>query len=453
MDDSLLYRNSDDKHKENYEKLKKIAEENKILISKDIENKLKEYGVYDKIMQDIQKRNSLVETTNSDNTNTQNPNNISEEPKQGDSDLGFSPQKKPDFYQKENKFIPTTNSSYTLSIHYATEGRFSIPAIVRWRDYSVKDITDLSIVNEDTFLDVLVDILNQMNKENINTEDMLLWELYQTLIELKRNFISEKHIHFWFCECQNKENDKKISKGEIDLNILQYKYINEYDQEIKKEWEKTLQYLTDEEKKQILGNRTEEEFLNNIKIKEPFRFQFDEGIEIIARFVRVGDMKEAIRESIKLYKPKYSSIETQIYKYTKSGNVDQVLKLRQQKEELDKERALFIMLYSRAKSILDLKIQGREELYFKDRSMKDKIEILESLPRNVIYYVGNYLDGINFFQDIEVDLECELCGKKNTKTFPRDFNLLELLPYSSDKDVSTEYRPKIHRNVKVLFGV
>jgi len=473
LDENLLNKpNKENKNSELEEKTRRVKEllekqgNKNVIFPPNLENKLKELGLYDEIIQNVNQ--------NSMNQIDENVS-ISKDVLSGTSDKSEKNDKVLDRNVSTTKTTTTTTttlkppiktnihndslnvsiknpSDMTLRILYATKGRFSIPDTIRWRDYNVKEITNLSMVNEDTFLDVLVDVLNEMNYENVNVDDMILWELYQTLIELKKNFISTNHTHYWFCTCQNDKENKQPSQYDIDLDIVKYKYIEEYDEEIRKEWKHTLEYLTEEEKKEILNGKSEEEFINQLSLKEPMKFNFENGIKIVANFVRVKDLKEAILESLKRYKPKIASIESQMYKYSKSGNVNKLLELKKQKEDLDKERSLFVMLYSRAKSIIDVKLPD-EDFNYSELDIDKKIEILEMIPRNILFYVGNYIDGITFFQDIEVEVECNQCGKKNTKKFPADFTLLEFLPYSRDEDIPPENRPKIHRNVKVLFGV
>ena len=145
------------------------------------------------------------------------------------------------------------NIAKGVKIEYESMGRFSTPAVLYFKDYSVDDINDIIMIQPEYLVETLVPILNKMKfgegSENFDVAEMSVEDFTETLVALKKQYNTTKHIHPYMCDCQYSlpDSEQKMNEGVVDLNELKYKSIIDVEEEYKAQTKKNLDELSEED--------------------------------------------------------------------------------------------------------------------------------------------------------------------------------------------------------------
>lgn len=335
-----------------------------------------------------------------------------------------------------------------VRIDYESMGRFSIPSTLYFKDYSTADINSIVMSSHEDMVATLVPILNGMvcgdNIEGFNSENMTIEEFVETLVAVKRQFNTSIHKHPYMCDCQydKPEADQKLETAEINLNNIKYKSIEQVDEEIKAVFKENFDLFTDEEWGVYKSNYaikhnvnpdevTKESIINNIKVTEPFIVNPD-GHEISLRLTRISDLLKAQKMLDKEYTPKIKRIQNR----TEHGVPGEELSAKKQKEidELQKEKAKKLLLYTKAFSIISL--DGK---VLSDQEKINMIEDRDIFPRRVTSDIDSFLDQVKHGIFDTVEFTCPSCGKKNKEDLQYNISTTELLPLNSKDERDNRY--------------
>jgi len=340
------------------------------------------------------------------------------------------------------------NRGGRVAINYETMGRFNIPPVLYFKDFSVEDENNLLLTRQEDVLETLVAILNTLKNSDADckVEDMLTEELFETLIGIEKQFDTTQHIHSWVCDCQNEidEQDRKINETEIDLNTLQYKSIDDSDEILKNFYKEKFASMSDEEWKIYLFTRykdnpimnineyTRSEEVIKIKIKEPFQLKID-GQMYMFRFTRVGDMIKAKKMASEKFSQKIKIVQNR-----KDPNIPLIGLRDQKKEEIDKlkyEEIKYMFLAMRALSLLT--VNGKE------LTDEEKVNMYAAIPRNVQAEIRNFIDQFKIGVQHEQEFTCPLCGRSDKRLLQREIDFYELLPTAISSKRKLGKRPGV----------
>lgn len=344
-----------------------------------------------------------------------------------------------------------------VKIDYESMGRFSIPATLYFKDYSLSDINSIVMSSQEEMISTLVPILNGMvcgeGSENFNSENMTIEEFIETLVAVKRAFNTAIHKHPYMCECQydKPEADQKLETAEVNLNTIKYKSIEQVDEEIKATFKENFDLLSDEEWEAYKSNYalkyninseevTKETVINNIKVSEPFFINPDDH-EIALRLTRISDLLKAQKILDKEYAPKIKRIQNR----TEHGVPGEELSAKKQKEidELQKEKAKKLISYTKAFSIIS--VDG------KTLSDQEKIAMIEDrdiFPRRVMADIDSFLDQLKHGIFETIEFSCPSCGKKNKEDLQYNISVTELLPLNSKDERDNRHLTRLN----IRFG-
>lgn len=346
--------------------------------------------------------------------------------------------------RKEEKYY---NRGNQVKIIYESEGRFSIPSELYFTDYDIEDVNNISLSRQEDLIETLVHVLNKNKNQDsdCNIGDMLIEEMFETLIGIKMQFSSKDHPHKWMCECQDNIDDENrvINETIIDLSTLKYITIEEGDQLLRKYYRERIEGLSPEAQKEFLKSygdkETVDSVLSKIKISEPFRYII-QGKEYQFNFIRVGDVYKAQKIVREKYMPKIKAIQNRKdipgtpLAESKSKKQDEI-------EKIQEEIAKNIVLYARAMALY--KYEG------KVLSDQEKVNIYKKIPREDMFDLLDFLENVKFGIQDEREFTCPICGKVDKRLLQRELNPIELLPL----DLRTKNTARRTAQLNIYFGV
>lgn len=349
------------------------------------------------------------------------------------------------------------NHAKCTKLEFESMGRFSTPPIMYFKDYSVEDINDIVMSSPETLIETLVPILNAMKfgkeSENFDVSMMTVEDFIETLVALKTR-ITKTHKHPYMCDCQYSlpEADQKLEEGEMDLTQLQYKSIEDVENEYKKvaledlnalsedEWiEYRNKYAQDESISEV-ESITKESIVEKIKIKEPFTIYSDDN-KISFRLSRIADVIKAQKIIDKEFAPLFKRIQNRV----EHGVPGEVLKAKKQEEfdDLQKQKAKKLMTYIKAYCLLSMND--------KILSDKEKIDLMtnrEIFPRQITRDMDSFLDQLKHGIFHTQEFTCPKCGKVNKEELQHSFSVAELLPIDSKNNRDNRQ----HTRLNIHFG-
>lgn len=341
-----------------------------------------------------------------------------------------------------------------VAINYESMGRFSIPATLYFKDYTIEDVTDLTLSRQEDILETVISILNKCKNEDADckVEDMTVEEFLETLVGMKIQFNTSKHIHRWMCKCQIgiEDNEKSPSEAEVDLTSLQYTSIEEADKTLQEHFRILFNAMNDEEWKEYLFSKykenpledidsyTKEEEIQKIKLTEPIIYPH-EGKKYAFRLSRIGDVVIGAKVAQKQYASRIKAIQSR--KETNVSLVESKAKKEKEIEDLRIEQMKKATLYARALSLISIDGKSLPET--------ERIEYYKKLPRQGLIDFINLLNNAVFGVNDERILTCNLCGSTEGRVLRQEFNPIELLPLDSD----TSRKLRKSSGVTVYFGV
>jgi len=332
----------------------------------------------------------------------------------------------------ESLAVPQNNAG-KLKIDYETMGRFDIPKVLYFEDYSVEHVNNLSLCNEENILETLVAILNDIKNQDSNCriEDMLIEEFLETMIGIKMTYNTSTHIHKWICTCQYNvpEKERIINDLPVDLKTLSYIFIEQADESLRDFYKKVFDDMTKEEFREIVARRhknaegyeniTIEEELKTIRIKEPFYQDIDGNIYGF-NFTRIRDLLNAQNYISNKYAGRIKQIKN------KQVHGKSPVELRDIREkEMDKlnlEKAKDTLTCAKALTITEYNgknVEGAEE----------KIELYKKLKRGHLLEYNNFLDQMKFGIETEKEFECPECGQLDKRSLQQGLDPFEFLPF------------------------
>ncbi|HRR19546.1 MAG TPA: hypothetical protein P5332_10905 [Ignavibacteriales bacterium] len=340
-------------------------------------------------------------------------------------------------------------------IELETMGRFDMPEVLRFSDFTTQDINDLSLSRQEDLLKVLITILNRC-KDNpeVDIQDMLLEEMLEVLIGIKMEFNSVIHEHPWICNCQQgiETNEQIVNKTEIDLRTIQFSSIEDADKDMQKYFSSVFEQLSEEQFKMYLNVRyknephadiskiTKEDEIKTLKVIEPIGFGDDEGNIYSFRFQRVKDLLDAQKMVQFKYAGKIKSIRNK--KPTQNDNLlDFKTNKDKELEEIQFQQAKDLVLYAKAFSLV--------KYNYKDLTKDEAVNLYKKLPRSLLFRVNNFFDEIKFGVNDTREMTCPLCGETSRRSLRQEFNPFEFLPL----DVDTVDREKKPTGFNIFIGV
>jgi len=349
------------------------------------------------------------------------------------------------------------NHAKCAKIEYESMGRFSTPAVLYFKDYSVEDINDIVMSSPENLIETLVPILNKMKfgkeSEEFDVAMMTTEDFIETLVALKIR-IAKDHKHPYMCDCQYAlpEAEQKLEEGNIDLTQLQYKSIEDVEEEYRKVALEDLNSLSEEEwieyrdkyaKDENISNIetiTKETIVEKIKIKEPFTIYSDDN-KITFRLSRIADVIKAQKIIDKEFAPAFKKLQNRV----EHGVPGDVLKAKKQEEfeELQKQKAKKLMVYIKAYSLLTLND--------KVLSDKEKVDLMinrEIFPRQITRDMDSFLDQLKHGIYHTQEFTCPKCGKLNKEELQHSLSVAELLPLDSKNNRDN----KQHTRLNIRFG-
>jgi len=361
----------------------------------------------------------------------------------------------------ENK-VSLLNKGNTVQIEFETMGRFSLPPILYFKDYTNKQVNDIILSNDDNLLETLLSILqeNCISDEEIDLSLATIEELLEIVIGIKAKFDTTNHIHYWVCECQGDKSDKEKIINETNVNLLQlqYKSLADLDIEIKEFFKETFSNMTDEEFREYLYKKyknnplddfegwTREQEINTITIKEPFTF-IDNETSYSFHYPRLRDILIAKKEAEKKFLPKIKMVQNR-----REANVP-LHELKEKKEEeikqIKDEQAKYLILYAKAMcldSINDINLPNNEKFN----------KFSNEIPRHIIRQLDELLTILDFGLKTEIDLECPICGTIERRSLREVIDIRQLLPYGDSyntKRISSERNSGVFAKSNFYFGV
>jgi len=348
------------------------------------------------------------------------------------------------------KFI---NTAGLVKINFETLGRFDIPRTLHFDDYSGKHVVDITMSNEENFVETLLTIMQELiQEENVNIGDMLPQEFIEAMIGMKIKFNTPMHEHRWLCDCQMDEDNKQPQTSNIDLQKLNYLCILESDETLKEFYKPYFETCTDEQFLDYLEKKygDEEEVINvqdydrdvelgKVKIEEPISQTVGEDI-FKFRFTRMKDIITAQKIIDDKYAVAIKKIEMQKPHGVKKTELEISKEKEMRKVQTDKMKDLIHIV----KALTLVNYNGED---ITDNNQK--IELYSKVKRKEIMEFNDLLQHINFGIQDERDFECEFCGKLDRRLLQREFDPYEFIPLDSGSD------SKLRKCTggSILFGV
>ena len=352
----------------------------------------------------------------------------------------------------------TKNIGGRVAIKFESNGRFNAPPVMYFTDFTVQNVTDLSLTNQENIYPTLLSSLNDIKNQdsNVMVEDLTTEELLEALIGIKLQFNKTKmHTHRWMCDCQIMvpDKDKKYSEAEIDLSTIKYRSIEQVDEDLKEKTKEIFDLMSDDDFKKYLYRRyadnpleniedwTREDELNSLCFKEPY-FYVNEKEEIFGfRLLRAGDVVTVQDYIKKKYDPKIRGIKN---KPPEHGVPLQTI--QDQKEE-----EILKIKESEAKEAL-LFLQAIQLISYNGKSLtshEERLQVFKKLYQTDKSELDEFLKDIQFGVYDERELICNLCGKPSKRWLQQDSIALEFLPLDTD----TVDKHKRHSTGRIFIGV
>ena len=356
----------------------------------------------------------------------------------------------------EGKYI---NKGGQVEVRFESQGRFSAPEVMLFKDYTVEHINNLTFCKPENILETLVTIMEDIknvNEENdVHVADLTLEEFMEALIAIKLQFNTKEHLHRWVCDCQSgiSDDSKKINEKIIDLSTLSYRSIEEADSILKEKFKIELDTLTDEQFKEYIKERYKDNPLDNpeiwtkadeidaVKILEPFHYREPSTKNVYSfRLMRVGDILDAQNKLDSKYASKINMVSK---KQTPHGVQLAEFKSKQEKdiEKLKLEQAKETVLMAKALTLIGFNGQAIE-------GDNEKYNIYKQLSRKSSFELADFLKDIEFGISDERDYDCPICGKTVRRLLQQEFNPIEFLPLDTD----TQRVKRESGNINFYFG-
>jgi len=321
-----------------------------------------------------------------------------------------------------------------VRIPFETRGRFQTPAVLKFQDYSTRDISNLVMSKGETLIETLIAIITEKADDpNFKAENMLIEEFYEVLIGLKAQFAEDgrSYSYQWLCKCQDPvdDADKIFSKVQIDLSRLKYTSIEEAEEKIRIELHAELSKYTEEQYKSYLRIKyKDEEFRSIDQVVKEFRIQ--EPMYLLVgktlyelRFSRIGDLARSLKISSSKFNAKIRAVRARQPKHGVPGNITQAEK-EEEISKLEEEKEKDTVLLSQA---LCLVRKDGIELNYEQR-----IQEFGNIPKNIFGKYADYRSKMRFGLQDERDVECNLCGRVEKRSLHRDLTFVSLLPFQSN---------------------
>lgn len=345
-----------------------------------------------------------------------------------------------DSYEEEIEYgkVVAINTASKAKIDYETMGRFDIPSTLYFSGYTVDHIDNFALITEDNIFSTLVSILNDLMFKNPNDdedskiEDMLVEELFETLVSVKAQFDTINHVHRWICDCQTgiDEKDKVINETQVNLKELNYVSIEQAD-------EKYRELIRDKfaipeifsfyiKKKygegEVASDYNVETELSKLQIEEPYTITYDEHI-IKFSFMKIQNILDSHSFVNKKYNPKIKAIKNKQIHNKKAHELKEI-----KEEELDRlhnEKSKDFLRALKASTILEY--NGRTL-----NTLEEKIAVYKTLSMSIYVELSDFLEKIRFGIQHEHTFECPICGLSEKRWLQQQFNFVEFLPTKSD---------------------
>lgn len=361
---------------------------------------------------------------------------------------------------KEDDYVAVSHSA-TVKVDYESEGRLKQPNYIYFNDYSIEDISSITIAREEDLLDNLVAALNKMKTSDCEfpIEDLSSENLLDTLIALKQQFVGDEHIHHWVCECQHqRESSEQIVNEKIlKLSEFNYRGISEADEKMREAFRERFDDMTDEQWKEYLLGRykdnpvdlstyTKEEELKTIKINDTINIHHDGHVYTFRTYNVTRDLLKAKKYALDKWNPKIKAIQNR-----REANVP-LAELKDRKEqEIEKlriEQAQAILLYNKALMLEKFDHHAIPDI--------EKLGLYRKLPRFIQNQLEDILDNIEYGLYDEVEFDCPLCGTSNKRLLQHEINPIEFLPYRDSnrvKNVSTTGNNRKSAGFNIYIGL
>lgn len=329
-----------------------------------------------------------------------------------------------------------TGGMGALRIDLESQGRFSLPETLYFDAYTFEDVNQLSLSNEDDLLANLVEVLRRRQVgTNVDIREATLEEFLSILADMKAQYNTEKHPHFWFCDCQDHlpDNQRNYSQKEINLKTLKRRTIMEVEEILRGDMKKRFEAMGEEAWKSYLEMKypngipedaTRETEIKKVRYKEPIKFKGLNGKVYEFRLTRVKDLifgfnvanrqyAHKIRRARNAYKPNVSKEELQEWR-------------NNEVKALESERAKKALIYTRAESLVSVngKVLKNED---------ERIAEMQSVDSQSVIEYSKYLKYLNFGIHDERQLDCNLCGKPERGYLHQRISPLELLPIDASE--------------------
>lgn len=326
-------------------------------------------------------------------------------------------------------------------------GRFSLPEVIYFKDYSIDNINDLTLATEDNLLETIVAILNEIKNEDcpVGIEEATLEEFFEIMIGIKQVFNTNKHVHRWLCDCQSGKSQEELQINDVNISLkdIHYKSIVSADVLLREDLKTLLEPMSETDYKQwlIMGfgdqfsgdvlEYPKDKVIESIEVKEPIT-QYIDGKVYKFRFSRIRDLLTA-----KSLVEKQFATQIKLINSRKLHGVN-AEELKTQKEEelkgINKKKTKEVLIATRALALLEY--DGKEIV-----DDYEKIAIYRKIDRDSLFNYIEFLDRLKFGIQDEREFTCPICGKINKRLLQREFDPLEFIPVeSASTNRSTELK-------------
>lgn len=335
--------------------------------------------------------------------------------------------------------ISATNRAGRVVVTLESKGRFGSPLEMNFSDFLVQHVTDLSLSNTEDLTETTVSILNEIKNEECDFDliNLTLEEMLEVLLAIKLQFNTSQHTHRWLCSCQYNlpEEARQYSEAIIDLKTINYRPIEQVDEELRKVYKEKFQAMSKEDWASYIDFRygdskkpnewTMEMELASLKVKEPFNYIHPITKNIYSfRLMRVADLISAKKLSKSMWNSKIVAVKN---RPIPTGVP--IAKAKEEKEEeiknLQKAEIKDAITFSNAATLIAF---NGEEL----TTLEKKVDKYLELTRDDQFKLSDFLRGIEFGIYDERELNCNLCGKTERRVLQQDTTPIELLPLDSN---------------------
>jgi hypothetical protein len=327
------------------------------------------------------------------------------------------------------------NTAGTVKIDYEAMGRFSTPASLYFKDFTNEQVVDITLSNQDDLLKNLVLMLNKMkvNEEDFDCRYMTAEDLLETLIAIKIQFEGIDHTHYWLCDCQSEKSDKERVINEAQLNLLElnYKSIEQVEEETKEYLKNIFDQMSDEEFRQYvikkyknnpiedLDSYSREIEVERTKVKDPIFIQSGKDVYGI-QYPRIDHVLKAQKYAENAFNSKIKAVSNK-----RLANVP-LAELKEMKDEeikqLKEQQAKLFIFYSKA-----MMLNSKNGIALTDQEKYE--EYKTNITRSTSNKIDDILNKMQHGLQHEVELLCPLCGESSKRWLQHNIDPRELLPY------------------------